>query len=688
MSGDDEATRLPHAVHIKTPTRTFNLFFYFALDDAGRIWVKSIPGASRRTDAFAPDWCLFLGTGLPHDGTRADFAAPRRIDLINADLDELMAVSDLHRLYTVRWFENPVFAEPTRARTWADLHGRPNPAPLRWDAHVEHNRGYAIGRRTRSFALFEDIARRTFDGGGGLSTYYILRGDGTSIAYFDPGLPADFSHTIGGPDRSTFVAEAMAVSGDTIFVINAYGEPRTRTMDFAGDGSDTMFLVDRQDRGARSEAATSAACAWATHSSIPLEGQAQIASQLAIVPTGQHLCDRELRVAGYDRDRRSGYYFQRICDPGLDEPPREDWCFVPDESVVLDPACLLDPADTDPSAVRSVARVPLPTRWPNAARPPRRVAPRNMWFTGALWVDDQRLEVRAELLDFHFDWSPARFRLTAGKASRESIEVTLHTAEQWASRRRCDPGHDGTPKAIRATLELSTAAFATDQPILRALVGDVLARYHLVAFAWLVQATEHELRIESKPARQTVPAWPRVALHLVRAHRSYASSAAPPSAPRDECFTAAARAPALRIGRPLGELTSADATALVAKISHNLYAASTMITAAAAPVRQDVAEPSWLQHSVLGAQRYAARPWLPATALPLLPFRSVSASEAARYAKNVATVLPRLLARNRELKDDLLNRTRQDLAHALMLIDTRTAAYAWRLAQLAGTTAA
>ncbi|MEO7734884.1 MAG: hypothetical protein ABIY55_28270 [Kofleriaceae bacterium] len=680
--------RLPRSVRIKTPTRTFNLFFYFALDDDGRIWVKSIPGASPRTDAVAPDWRLFLGTGLPHGESRTSFVAPARIASINADLDELMAVSDTNRLYSLRWFDNPVFKEDVPAGMWADEHGWPVHGPLVWDAHVEHNRGWAIGRRTRSFVLFEDIAGRTFDGGGGLSTYYVLSEAGTSIAFSDSGLPPDFSHTIGGPDRSTFIAETMQVSADTIFVINAYGELRTRMVDFDTDGSDTMFFVYSYDRrDPRPDAIAIPAEDWFAHKPIPLQRLAQISTQLAIVLTGKHNRDRELRVAGYDEDRLPGFYFKRIFDQVLGSPHREDhheWQFAHDDSIALDSDCLLDPADTDPSVDRAATRAAVPTRWQTKARPERRAAARDMLFTGALWLNGERTDIRVQALDFHLDWSPTRLRFSSGA---ESIDVTLHTAEKWYHLLRFDPGHDGTPKELQGTLELSTEAFTTSDPILRALVADVLAHYHLVAFAWFVQATEDYLQIETKPARKAGLAGLRVVLELVRSGRDYASYAgARRTSLQQDKFTTAARAPALGIGKPIAELTRADASALRDKISHNLQTAATLVTAAAAPIRQDAATPSWLRPSVLGALRYAARPWLIGIVLPLLPFRNISTTEAAYYAKNLATNLPLLLARSRELRDHLLACARLDLAHALMLIDTRIAAYTRRLAQLAGTT--
>ncbi len=676
---EESAPAFPVAIQIKTPTRTFNLFFYFALDGAGMIWFKSIPGASAATNSVAPEWRVF-GTGLPHNETKKEFVSPRRIESINADLDELMAVSDDHRMYSLRWFENPVFKEDIPAGTWGDVHGWPVHGPLSFDQRLLDNRGWAIGRRTRSFVLFEDIAGRTFDGGGGLSTYYVLSADGTSIAFSDSGLPPDFSHTIGGPDRSTFVAEAMEVCADTIFLVNAYGDLRTRMIDFDTDGSDTMFFVYSYDRkDPRPDAIAIPAEGWFVHKPIPLEGQAQIASRLAIVLTGKHNRDRELRVAGFDRSRRPGYYAKRIFDQELGSPVRTDadtWRFTADDSITIDPARLLDPAYTDPDSQRATTRTAIAPH----TMPPHHVASRDMAFTGELCIAKTRVEVTAEILDFNLEWSPARLVFTSGGTS---VEATFHTSEKWFHLLRFDPGHDGTPKEFQATLELTPAARATEHPVLRTVVA-ALTQFHLVAFAWFVQATEAYLDIESKPEADR----PLVTLKLLRGGRGYASLAsARRIALRQHAFTDAARVVTLCVGKPLLALTTADLAALREAVARNLEAAATFVIAAEAPERQDAATPKWLRPSLLGALRHIARPWLIGVVLPLLPFRNISKTEAAYYAKNLATNLPLLLARSRALKEVLLGYAQRDLAHALMIMDTRIAAYTKRIAQLAGTAA-
>ncbi len=682
--GDSDAPDdFPAVVRVKSPTRTFNSFFYYALDAQGRIWVKSIPGASKETDALFPEWALMQGTGLPADPRRKDFVAPKRIESINADQDELMAVSDAHRHYSMRWFENPVFKEDTPSKVWADTHGWPVAGPFVWNARVQKNRGWAVGRRTRNIAVFEDVLGRTFDGGGGLSTYYFLAGDGRQIDFSDSGLPPDFSHTLCGPDRSTFIAEALQVAADTLFVINAYGEMRTRLADFDTSGSDTMFFKYTYDHQKPAKDAIALPSEdWFTHKSIPLEGQAQISTQIAIALTGKHNRDRELRVAGFDRDRRPGLWVKHIFSQAEGSPERRDddaWSFVPDDSLTLDPLALLDPADTDPDVTRAATRSPVPVpRWNGAARPPRRAEPHELEFEGELRTGETRSDVRVQVSQFQLSCSPATLRLSIGD---DAVDLTLHTVEKWYHLPRLDPGRDGTPKELMATLELAPGAAAPKSEALRALVRDVLTP-HLTDFAFFAQATEDYLELESRPSSEK-NAPPKLGLYLGRPGLHYPSvAAAKHDSLRHESFTARAQSEDLRVDRPLEQLTGDDATTLLGKIAANERVSRELTEECERPDRLDRETPQWLSPTVMGALKFATGPTLIRVILPAMPFRNVAPAEACFYAKNLVNNLPPLLVRSREVKDMLQRYARKDLEHAQMLLRTRVAAYQTRFGQL------
>jgi hypothetical protein len=629
---------LPSAIHLKSATRSFNSYFYYALVD-GELWFKSIPSV-KEAEGVAPQW--------------KRMAQPKvRFASISADQDEVMAVSDAHRHYSMRWFENPVFKEETPPQVWTDKHGWPVSGALVWNARVAQNRGWAVGRRTRNVAVFEDPLGRSFDGGGGLSTYYFLARDGAAIAFTDSGLPPDFSHTLCGPDRSTFIAESLQVAADTLFVINAYGEMRTRLADFDTSGSDTMFFHYTYDRAKPpADAIALPGEDWLAHAGMPLEGQAQISTQIAIALTGKHNRDRELRVAGFDRERRVGYWKKALLDGA--------WTFAPDPEVSIDSEALLDPNDTDPDPKRAATRTKVPH---GSAHPAKRAPLRTISYEGELRSADQRLEARVEVSQFQLECSPATLKLSVGD---DAVELTLHTVEKWYHLPRFDPGRDGTPKEFLATLQLSPGA-APKSEALKALLRDVLAP-HLRDFGFFAQATEDYLELDS------IPGVPKLVISLERPGRHYPSlAAAKHDSLRREDFTLRAMDPALQAA------DGADLKTLEQKIADNERVAGELTEECERPDRLDRETPEWLSPAVMSTLKLATGPTMIRLILPALPFRNVPPEEASYYGQNLTTNLPPLLARSREVKDLLQRYARRDLEHAQMLLRTRIDAYRARL---------
>ncbi|MFT3841571.1 MAG: hypothetical protein QM723_31575 [Myxococcaceae bacterium] len=662
---------------MKTAKRSFDRFFYYALDEQGRVWRKSIAEV-KETAALAPDWQLVGGTGLPQDERRKEFVPAQSLESINADQDELMVVSSAHRHYSVRWFENPVFKEDTPPGIWSDLHGWPLAGPLVWDARVDHNRGWAMGRRTRKFLLFEDALGRTFDGGGGLSTYYFLDKGGTQIDFTDSGLPFDFSHTVCGPERGAFIAESLQVGGDTLLLINAYGELRTRTVDFDTNGSDTMFFTYAYDRGdQRKEAIAVPSEDWFEHKPVPLSGRAQISTETAIAVTGMHNRDRELRVGGYDRDRVPGYWAKKIFEQKDGSAERLDpggWTFHPAPDAEPKPEHLLDPNDTDPDYERVVSRQPVPIPdWLERHKPPRRAPVQALAYEGELVSQSKALPVKVAVSDFNLECTPAKVRLEAGG---EAVELTLHTVENWYHLRRLDPGHDGTPKEFQATLELPADAKVT-QPGLKAALA-ALAPYQLKAFAFFAQGSENYLRVESKKG-QGDP----LSFELTRRGAGFASVAV---ARRETLergrFYQRARSPEVQVGKPLGELTKADLPLLKNRLAVNAKLKPELERAASELDTQDEKTPAWLSAAVMGVLHAASGPDLIKVILPAMPFRNVSNEEASYYAQVLTTQLPPLLERSQKLKGLLDVYQRRDLLRAESVISARRSAYQKRIEQL------
>jgi hypothetical protein len=459
-------TLLPESVRIKTPTQTFNRYYYFALMD-GRIYCKP----NLETTGKKDEWELFLETGLPHDSTIVNYPVPSSIAELHADADEIVAISDAGRIYWLR-LETGVSWD---AKVWNCLWGWPDPEPLFLKGRAVSSRAWAIGRRNRDVLYHEDIDGNPHHFGTmGITSLYVLNRDGREIYYTDSGLPADFSHTITLPKRGRFVAEALSASASTLFVIDAAGKMYTRLVDFDTIGSDPMFFKYSYRREKRKEhgedwasnftAWSLPAEQWRPQPDIELLDRAQISSMITILQNGHGNSARELRVAGTNREGDTGYYRKMIFDG--------KWEFVA-YPVALDEAKLLRSPGTQPDRITG-----------NDAQN------NDVHYFGRIRKNGSYVpNTSVELLDFNLAESPATLRITD---SGVVTDITLHTAEAWTYLIRNDPGRDGTPKIFLGTLEIN----GNEEP--QGLIAKELQYNHLETFRFIVEATKEHVYIRPR----------------------------------------------------------------------------------------------------------------------------------------------------------------------------------------------
>jgi hypothetical protein len=458
--------RLPDAVFVKTATQTLCRGYQFNLVD-GRIYYK-------RTGATAREvWLPLTGTGLPH-GPGRGFRNARRVVSIAADADELYAISDEGAVYLL-------FVERDRKQTpfrWIDRHGWPDASPLVLNDLVARHRAWSVGTRDAAVLWYEDAAGNPHHYGTmGIATLYFLSADGQEIRFADTGLPSDFSHRILGPERGAFVSVALSASASTMFVIGDAGEMYTRLADFDTLGSDPMFFKytyerKRSDRAGddyRSNFTPWALPAepWRKQPPIPLPGAAAISRHVTILQTGRGNAARELRVAGRSPEGAPGYYHKGIFDAA--------WSFAP-APLTIDPADLLDPQ-----------RV-------SSGRGSR--GPRLDWaLAGSLWRDGKKEpDLTFAIPDFSIREGSSTLRVASGG---ESVDLQLHTVDMWTYVKRYDPGFDGTPKLLHATVVIPDGALDGVSAGLRDRVKRIFGPLDGSLFALKVEATERYVLIES-----------------------------------------------------------------------------------------------------------------------------------------------------------------------------------------------
>jgi hypothetical protein len=452
---------LPEMVKIKTPTQTFNRYYYFVLKE-GRIFFKP----NTEITGNKSDWKPFLGTGLPENKKIKKYPVPSSITEIYADADEIVALSDAGRFYWLRLEKGHSWD----GRVWNHLWGWPEMEPLFLKGRAASTRVWAIGRRNKDVLYHEDIdGNQHHFGTMGITTLYVLTADGREICFTDSGLPADFSHTITLPDRGKFIAESMSVSASTLFVIDASGKMYTRLVDFDTIGSDPMFFKYsylREKRPGRGEDWDSNFTEWSLPAEdwreqprIELQGQAQISSMITILQNGHGNSARELRVAGKNAEGKTGYFHKMIFG--------KQWSFTP-YPLIIEESRMLN----------------------KNFRQEQELTNGDTHYYGKIRTDGKYAQdTTAELINFNLSESPATLRITE---NGNIFEMKLHTVEAWTYLHRSDPGRDGTPKIFLGTLEMPAENESYGK------TAKKLKKHNLKTFRFIVEATKEHVFIKPR----------------------------------------------------------------------------------------------------------------------------------------------------------------------------------------------
>lgn len=207
----------------------------------------------------------------------------------------------------------------------------------------QNARSFAISHKGSDAMYYTDMAGKKHpDPFIGVTTLYVLDETGTRIFLADPWLHNKLENEITGPEDGRFVAENMAVSASTPFLIQRARDKDgkeihkmyTRYADFDSIGSNpalpSTYDIDNKTPLVRFLPAED----WLLQPTIPLEGMARLTSDIAILQTGRGQDHRQLRVTGTDKDGNSGYYFKDIYD--------QEWQFeqtgqaIPQEAFLAD----------------------------------------------------------------------------------------------------------------------------------------------------------------------------------------------------------------------------------------------------------------------------------------------------------------------------------------------------------------
>ena len=449
----------PEKIHVNTLVQVSSFGFDFCLHD-GKIYHKK---------SGETDWVLMPPSGLPFSETDTTFIHPEEIVEIAADADCLYAFSNEGILY--RYYFRKIRTE--KLDTWIMNFGWPVPSVLKQNILVSNKRGWGMGVRRGDILWYEDIyGNQHHYGTMGLETLYFLSDDGQSIHFTDSGLPADFSHLIQGPEKGSFIAENISVSGSTIFLINKNGEMYTRLIDFDTMGCDPMFFKYTYEKKEQAYSGSDyrsnftpwalPAEPWKKQPPVPLSGQARISRFISILQNGQGNSARELRIAGLSKDGYTGYYTKQIDD--------DEWrfAFAP---LYIPEAAFLEP-EPDTGKFRG--------------------EPTNFSYEGYASKDGIMIpEFECSVRDFSLaSEGKAVLSLSSGKGDRAgAVEIDLHFVEVWTYLRRIAPGFDGSPRQFFVTPEFNPEDLESGGEKFSGMLQEIFGDKNKSLFSCYLEAT-------------------------------------------------------------------------------------------------------------------------------------------------------------------------------------------------------
>jgi hypothetical protein len=451
----------------------------YALED-GKLWVKPNPlGAGTKGD-----WALFDGTGAPGGKKAPSFRADSKLVSFATEGLMVVAVSEHGRFY----FWQPTLFEPT---VWHDEAGQPLAGALLLPPNRDwtFSMSVAVAPKKRLTpmhdidAYWEDISGNKIEFGF-TATIYVLDPDGQRIRFWDTGLPPAFYKAFATPERGRFVAERIAASGSTVFVVDRSGKMFTRMFDYEMFGAcpGLRFTFENKKRTKAAEEIlplfeaerTLPLPGWREQPSIPLEGKAQATTGISIHMTGKGNAARELRVQGRDAGGRCGYFFKPVFAEG--------WSFAPTDECFDAAIAIANP-------------------------PPGRVLgrPLDKVYAGQL-KQEGAPSLPVELRDFYYYETPATLRVSA---AGRTLDLTLHTFDAWGptveqSEHPSLVGSAfGEPKLLLATLEIPDALLSSKDPTVKQIIDLYFRRFHRVHLGLSISADDRKVELRTHSVQRT-----------------------------------------------------------------------------------------------------------------------------------------------------------------------------------------
>ncbi|CAF1207526.1 unnamed protein product [Adineta steineri] len=318
-----DAKEIP-PIHISTSTSTMDLKFYYIIR-YGKIWFKPI-GAHCDSS-----WKLFGDNGFIDQ-----FQTP--LISISVDGDNILAVDENQIIHYAKSnqiickvsFDCPqweiIESRVKWTQKWFNMDGVSLVVNLFKNPilkSLKNSRNICMSHKGPDTMYYTDMkGKKHPDPYVGVTTIYCLNEDGTRIFFADPWLQNKFENELTTPEDGQFIAESMATSGSTLFLIqrgrNEFGKEinkmYTRFADFDSIGSNPALASTYNPNNNVPLIRYLPSEDWIRQPYINIQGKTRLTKDISIYQIGWGQNNRQLRVQGTDANGNYGFYFKNIYD--------------------------------------------------------------------------------------------------------------------------------------------------------------------------------------------------------------------------------------------------------------------------------------------------------------------------------------------------------------------------------------
>ncbi|UJR07251.1 hypothetical protein I4U23_011539 [Adineta vaga] len=316
------------SIYVSTPTSTMDSKFYYILR-YGKIWFKPIGAHPDSSFKLFGDYGFIDQFQIPLISISVDGD-----NILAVDQNQIIHYAKSNQIICQVSFDCPqwkiIESRIKWTQKWFNMDGVSLLVNLFKNPilkSLKNSRNICMSHKGHETMYYTDMnGKKHPDPYVGVTTIYCLNEDGTRIFFADPWLQNKFENELTTPEDGEFVAESMATSGSTLFLLqrakNHLGKEinkmYTRFADFDSIGSNPALTSTYNRKNNIPLVRFLPSEDWLQQPFINIQGKARLTKHISIHQIGWGQNNRQLRVQGTNSEGSVGFYFKNIYEKNWD----------------------------------------------------------------------------------------------------------------------------------------------------------------------------------------------------------------------------------------------------------------------------------------------------------------------------------------------------------------------------------